>query len=194
MEHIWQRKPNVPFDALPSTNHPQTVQPLLHNSRAKRPNSIYCKHKVSGLGSAFSSDFFFYSHLLRNESDLIIILIASVVIINTTYHTLQTLFKNTQTGLWNQRSYDFCKNMSGRRNEAHYLLSATMSSDGSLSGSTQSCSVVVEIARGIHLVLRIEGEKTGLCTNLRTWPEKCRCGFYKLKFLMSPKSIHSSLS
>jgi len=48
--------------------------------------------------------------------------------------------------------------MSGRRNEVHYLLSATMSSDGSLSGSTQRCSVVVEIARGIHLVLRTEGK------------------------------------
>lgn len=41
----------------------------------------------------------------------------------------------------------------------HYLLSATMSSDRSLSGSTQCCSVVVEIARGIHLVLRIERQK-----------------------------------
>lgn len=72
----------------------------------------------------------------------------------------------------------------------HYLLSAAMSSDGSLSGSTQRCSVVVEIARGIHLVLRIETKKEkGLCTNLRSWPEKCRCGFYKLKFLISPKYI-----
>jgi len=52
MEHILPRKQNVPFHALPSANHP-SVQPLLHNSWAKRSNSIYWKYKVSELGTAF---------------------------------------------------------------------------------------------------------------------------------------------
>lgn len=44
---------------------------------------------------------FLPTHFLRKESDFIIVLITSVANINTTYHTLQTLFENTktQTGL-----------------------------------------------------------------------------------------------
>lgn len=45
-------------------------------------------------GLHFQATFFFYLHLLRNESDFIIILITFVVNINTAYHTLQTVFEN----------------------------------------------------------------------------------------------------
>ncbi len=119
-------------------------------------------------------------HLLCNDSDFIKVFAAFVANINTTFHTSNDLFVSTchpnpnsvmkPTFLWFVWE-----------NAVYYLLSATMSSERSLSGSTQSCSVVVEIARGIHLVLRIE-TKTGLGTNLRTWREKCRCSFYKQKF------------
>lgn len=40
-----------------------------------------------------------------------------------------------------------------------HLLSAAVSRDGSLRGSSQGCSVVVEIAGRIHLVLQREREK-----------------------------------
>lgn len=178
-----KRKQNVPFDVLPWVHSPpytaQASRPVLHNA-LERPDAIF-KMSFCFLIAFFS---FFertnYLHLWR--------------------HLIWSFYKNANLWLIYIKRH-FPKDASPKPNTIMkpmlirflrkpiwtenvkwiYLLSGTMSSNGSLSGSTQCCSVVVEIAGRIHLVLRTETKNPFIHQPLRKCSQTCTECFISTK-------------